>query len=120
MNKFTTITVKTSYAGFHRWLKAPEKVSYLRHRHRHMFFVELRVIVTAPDREIEFFTLQGELKQIIERDLDSSTNADVLDFSCEHIAGYLYEIFSANYELYSVSVSEDGENCATVTRQVQR
>ena len=96
------IAVKSSFVGFHRWVNAPEWVSYLRNYHRHVFHVKLKIAVSHGNRAIEFFTLQGELEGF----LDEHYRQMQFEESCEMIAEKILNHFKAE----EVIVSEDGEN----------
>jgi len=107
MKTKTIVWVSTLFEGCHRWLSAPNDVSFLRNYHRHIFDVKLGVEVTGDDREIEFFQLKRKVDKYINKQYEGKS----FDFSCEMIAKQLLIIFNACF----VEVSEDGENGATVS-----
>ena len=41
----SSIVVRTSFEGIHQYTNAPEEVDFLRHPHRHMFYVEAEIEV---------------------------------------------------------------------------
>ena len=104
------VFARTSFEGFHCWPDAPDEVSFLRARHRHIFHVEVKVQVIHGDRDVEFILLKREVDLFIEKTLKGNT----ANWSCERWALEILEEFGAE----EVTVSEDGENGAIVTRAV--
>jgi len=108
----TSITVRTRFEGLHCYPNAPEEVSFLRNLHRHVFHVDVTLTVFHDDRDVEFFILQREIDKFISEHVSQLDNK-----SCEMIArtifNYIFDKYS-NRDYYEVSVSEDGENGATV------
>lgn len=123
--------------GFHRWMKAPDELKFLRSYHRHLFHINVEIAIDG-DREIEFFILQERLKELIafytERQEDFTLDFDWEEFydltgwgedkntlvinSCEHFATWLVEQLEREYgedRTITVTVSEDGENGSTVS-----
>ena len=100
------VFIRTRFTGFHRWKDAEEK--YLRDYHRHEFHVELAVRVTR-DREIEFIALKNKIHKFLNVEYEGKR----FEASCEEIAQHLMDAFKA----FEVSVSEDGENGATLINQ---
>jgi uncharacterized protein YqgQ len=101
--------------GFHSWDNAPEEVSFLRDRHRHLFHFRVQIQVFYDDREIEFFTVKKQLKSLYSKGILSRDN-----FSCEQLASNLLVQVRKNYgnsREYKISVSEDQENGAIVTHK---
>lgn len=105
----TFIKIRTQKEGFHMYENSPEEVNFLRHPHRHLFKIELKIQTFHDDRELEFFIV----KRAFEKWLDESL---VLNYngSCETMAKVILDEFViANYgELREIQVvvSEDGEN----------
>lgn len=111
MNDKATIFVNFRMEGFHRWPAAPEHRSYLRHEHRHLFHVQVRLEVDHDDREIEFHDLLDSSRSIFAELLRSLTESR----SCETLARALASrISSMHCRPVMVSVSEDGECGAEV------
>ena len=104
----TVVWITTRFVGFHRWLKAPEELAFLRNWHRHVFHIRIAVKVIHNDRQIEFFTLKKEVDEHIAKHYTNHS----FPYSCEQIAQRLLEQFEAVH----VEVSEDGENGALVTK----
>ena len=114
-----TIEVSLWVEGMHFWKKAPEKVSYLRFPHRHRVKVVAGVEVAETDREVEFYTLQHEIRMAVQ-DLyeDETLPYDLHNFgerSCEQIAIDILK--KVQTPLSYVSVSEDDENRSIVTKE---
>ena len=105
-----TIFCSTSFVAIHHWHGAQPPVEYLRDKHRHLFKVQVRAVVQHNDRDIEFITL----KEMVERHcFEQWHGRDIGQMSCEAIAQEILEAFP---ELESCTVSEDGENGATLAR----
>lgn len=107
------VYIKNQFEGFHRWKTAPDEVSFLRDRHRHIFKVKTTIEVEFADRDVEFIMVQHEINDIIKE----MVAGDMLDWSCETMAIYILEHLHQlhpNREM-SCDVSEDGENGAVVS-----
>lgn len=112
INKYIYITTK--FEGFHKYIDAPEEVSYLRNKHRHLFGVKVKIEVFTNDREIEFIMFKHKIEEYIKR---FSGDNDAL--SCEMMAEEIYNyVKGINCILYNrkleVIVNEDEENGAVV------
>lgn len=107
------IWVTDSFSAQHRWKDCPyEEVAFLRHWHRHIFQVKVTLNVSHDNRDLEFFMVKRLLKSILLR-----YEGGQHDLSCEMMAEQIG--CSLNTELhtdsvYSVEVSEDGENGSIV------
>jgi hypothetical protein len=111
----TTITVRTTFPGIHSWPDAPDTVAFLRDRHRHLFHVEAEIQVKHGDRELEFLTVQDEVSSWVR-----ALPFDLGHTSCEMLAERLLAGLRGLYgsdRSYRVTVSEDGENGATVSTE---
>lgn len=108
----STIFVQTQFIAYHRWKDAPDNVEFLRNYHRHVFKVLATMPVTHEDRQLEFFTVQRLLDEVIEENFEERQ----FDGSCEWIANILgsYMLSELDLPYINVMVSEDGENGATV------
>lgn len=108
----SVIEVSTQFQGIHSYPNAPEEVSYLRYPHRHVFHVKVRLEVLHDDREVEFIMFKIEIEKFIQENLEQLNNK-----SCEMIASQIltHVINSYPERDCSVSVSEDGENGATLS-----
>lgn len=112
------VKVRTSFAGIHQWPDAPYDVEFLKHLHRHTFFVSLTVPVNSDDREIEFFILKQKLDTFIKHrypEVEGSVSIKFLkNKSCEMIAEDIANNFIQYHKAVDVEVSEDNENSAFV------
>jgi hypothetical protein len=99
------IWITTSLEGFHAYPDAPEEVSFLRNRHRHMFHFRIYIQVFHDDREIEFFMFKRDVENMIKV-------ISINDKSCEMISDELHYAIQAKYPKRSmtIEVSEDLEN----------
>ncbi len=111
------IWISFSREGIHCYPAAgtdPELVSvdFLQFPHRHMFGFKVAIQVFSNDRELEFI--------IFKRWLEDSFETGILQLdskSCEMISDDLYEMIATKYpgRDIEITVSEDGENGATIT-----
>jgi len=102
--------------GFHYWPKAPEEVSYLQIKHRHLFKIKGEAEVVDHDRELEFHTLGMTMRRALIESYQPHRSMQGFDFgaqSCEHIAA---AILSCVLELSACEVWEDDENGSRVER----
>jgi hypothetical protein len=103
----TNIIVTLQIEGTHNWPECPfEEVSFLRHPHRHTFFITCKKKVFHSDRDIEIIML----KRSILKHLYDNFKGKFGSLSCEMIAEHLLNEFELNY----CSVLEDNENGAEV------
>ncbi len=110
------VICRFSFEGTHCWPDVVvhehlREVAYLRHKHRHMFYVEARAAVEKHDREIEIIALRRDLIEWVE---GLFPRGDLGTMSCEHFAEAMLNRFT---ELTQVTVLEDNENGATATRR---
>lgn len=100
------IVVRHQQEGFHAYPNAPEVVSYLRARHRHMFKIKIKLEVFQNDREVEFHMFLNWIKSLY-----AAQAIDLNNKSCETHAEELIEKISTTYpgRYITVTVSEDGE-----------
>ena len=107
----TLIVVKSQFEGIHAWDKCPhDDVGFLRHPHRHIFHVTMKVEVSHDDRQLEFIQVKRKLTQFL-------NSLDVLNLgstSCEMLAKQIGRFFVPIFPVNMVSVSEDEENSAEV------
>lgn len=110
----TTTVVEVSFReeGWHCWPGAPDRRRYLRDRHRHIFHINVAVLVDHQDRMIEFHDLidwaRNAWHQHIVR---GPERGDMGTQSCEQMAQALGDvlILSMKVPVAYVSVAEDGE-----------
>lgn len=113
------IVVKLQVEGVHCWPECPiEEVKYLRDPHRHMFHITCKKTVSHNDRDIEIIQLKHKIRDYLEVKYQK-VEVRCLQFgrmSCEDIAEELANKFDLNF----VEVLEDGENGASIHRQLDR
>lgn len=116
----TTVYASTRFEALHHWPGAPEEVGFLADPHRHEFHVTVSVPVRHANRDIEFILLKrfvdSVIREYVVMDGDAGTQ------SCEQMAATIKEHVEAEYDAshVAVSVSEDGENGATISPRGQR
>lgn len=86
-------------------------VSFLGYRHRHIFHFKVAIQVLHNDRDIEFIQFKRWLENLF--------NDHVLELdhkSCEMLSDDLYHVIATRYpdRQIEITVSEDGENGATI------
>lgn len=106
----TCVITKNLIEGFHRWPDAPEKVDFLRERHRHVFHIRCYFEVDHWDREIELIMKQWEIDEYLHHIYGMPCEFDNL--SCEKIAEILMDKMGA----CMVEVLEDGDGGAVVRK----
>jgi len=85
-------------------------VAFLANEHRHIFHFNVAIEVFHNDRDIEFIQFKRWLESLYQGTLE-------LNFkSCEMISDDLYEVIASRYpgRDIEITVSEDGENGATI------
>jgi hypothetical protein len=112
----TEISVNLLIEGFHNFPQAiqtfGEEVDFLRHRHRHIFQINVRKTVNHDDRDIEFILFKRKIEKWIKYVYQVNGACEFKNLSCEMIARIILYQFDAS----QVTVSEDGENAAIVTK----
>ena len=106
-----TVFGSLQFEAIHCWPEAPTNVEFLRSPHRHIFHVKFVCDVTHADRDIEFITMKRQVERFCSA---AYAGKDIGRTSCETIAE---SILVAIPQIYSVTVSEDNENGATVSRR---
>ena len=104
------IKIRCEFEGFHHYPNAgkqDERIKFLENNHRHIFKVEVKILVNHSDREIEFFLAKWALQDFLNA-------GDQNHKSCEMIAtdilqDHLFMTYGTDRE-YTVTVSEDGES----------
>ena len=118
MSISTTIWVTFQCEGIHKYpaaLTDPslKDVEFLGYPHRHIFHFKVEMEVFHDDRDVEFILLKREMQEFY-------TNGTLqLDFqSCEMMAKDLLltlQVKGYDKRDITITVSEDGENGATLT-----
>lgn len=107
----TTIVVKFAVEGIHRWANCPfEDVGFLRHDHRHLFYITAEKKVSHDDRDIEIIMLKRTLSAYLR--VKYGQVCQFKEMSCEMIARELFEV----HNLESCEVLEDNENGAKIVK----
>lgn len=100
--------------GFHRWPEAPDFVSHLRDRHRHLFTFKVKAEVAHDNRDIEFQMLQARIEAVLEQCYARGPLGFEFEAaSCESLGRLLLDQMD---EIFLAEVWEDDENGAEVTR----
>lgn len=111
MDMVTDVIIRTTFKAFHFWSDAPEAQDFLRYKHRHLFYVQLKFRVLHDDRQVEFFDAQQRLDQFL-RDWH---NKDLGGKSCEMMSKEILIYMHSWYDTtWYCSVFEDNENGAEV------
>lgn len=106
----TNIIVAVTAEGLHMFPDANihfAESGYLKHLHRHLFYITLKLHVNHDNRDKEFFVVRHEVIKYL-NDKYFNTNYNMLVFgsmSCEMICRELLEQFECEY----VSCLEDNE-----------
>ena len=111
------IRVKLNIEGLHRWKDCDiEEVMYLKHLHRHLFYIRIEKQVSHNDRDIEIIKFKKSIIDYLNlKWYDDKYKCLMFDnMSCENIAENLYNKFLAS----SVEVLEDNENGAIITKEI--
>ena len=116
MTMLRTVVVRTQFSATHSCPadKCTSSVnSFLVHKHRHLFKVEVKARVTDSDREIEFLDLLDTVEAVIAEYFPE----DLGHKSCEMIAEEIMEKVREQFPTtFFASVFEDGENGAELWR----
>lgn len=117
----TMIVVKTEFEGLHNWETCNiDRVTFLKHPHRHKFYVTVKLEVSHDDRDLEFFIIKNQLDAVIEGMFEKYPGFfNVLDLgsmSCEMMAKRIIAALLCMHPANKVfcSVFEDNENGAEV------
>lgn len=106
------IVVQACFEGIHSWpdCSIPE-VWFLKHPHRHIFYVKVKWEVNHNNRDKEFIVMKQRLEKFL-KELTSANPETPLHLgrlSCEDIADQIHDEFP---DCCFVSVFEDNENGA--------
>jgi len=107
----TTVIINIDIVGFHLYKNAPEKVSFLKNKHRHIFNIKAGFKVTNLDREKEIFIEGEEIENYLYESFGNPCQFE--EMSCEMIASEILE-FSKDNDCIWVEVLEDGKGGAKV------
>ena len=96
------VFAQITFEGLHHWPDCDiEEVSYLRDKHRHLFYVKAEKTVNHNDRDTEFIWLKHRINEEIR-----TWGFDLGSMSCEMMAEKLIKRF----DLSACEVLEDNEN----------
>ena len=103
MKNFIWIT--TSFEGFHKYPDAPDDVTFLKNKHRHIFHVRVWIEVSHNNRDIEFILFKRFIETLL-------STANLNNKSCEMVSDELYEEIRMKYpdREVRIEISEDCEN----------
>ena len=116
-----TVWCTFQFEGWHCWPDAPDAFTYLRNSHRHMFHVRAEVSVEHDNRDVEFIEMKRYLEAFatgLESEFVGGPRYPT-SLSCEMMAALFVDEIRRVYgprQVVVVTVSEDGENGATVER----
>lgn len=103
------IKVKFQFEGLHQWKSCPlEQVSFLKDKHRHIFYATCIKEVSHNDRDIEIIMFKRELEEYMK-----SKGKDLGNSSCEDMAQDILTTFNC----HSVEILEDNENGAVIINE---
>lgn len=112
--------ITTSFEDFHAYPNAPNQVSFLRQKHRHMFHVVIWIEQFHDQRDIEYIAFKWWLDELL-RSHRTQVALWPYTASCETMAHELgsrvRSYVGAGERVdrrYRVEVTEDGENGALV------
>lgn len=118
------IVCKFQIPGFHCWKEAPDRHAYLKYPHRHVFYFEVYIEVSA-NRQYEFISLKNELSSLIYSTrwvddevsylYDQSLSINFGNYSCEQIGSRLLKEIVSQLGIstvHKIVVLEDNENGA--------
>lgn len=124
MSELIFVGVSYSFKATHNWPEASQlagqQVAFLESRHRHTFFLDVEMQVHHDDRDVEFFVLQGQVRDIVHNLYGASWDGLVYNLgrkSCEtiglEILGELRKLHPHAGDI-SMRVSEDNEVWARI------
>lgn len=105
------VVVNLQFEATHCWPECPiPEVAFLRHPHRHIFFITAKKDVKHNDRDVEIIQLKRTIQQFLK---NRFKNNDMGRTSCEDLCELLINIFNLSY----CQVLEDNENGAEITNE---
>ena len=104
------IYVRNTFEAIHSWPDALPDVDFLKHDHRHIFFIKTTFNVDHNDRDKEFFIMQRRVKNFLisKYPIDQKEVLPRVQ-SCEQVAEDILMHFK-DKGIVSCEVSEDAEN----------
>lgn len=112
-----TVYCTTQFLAFHYWPEAPEQFSHLSSAHRHIFHVEVGVLVSHDNRDVEFQHLKTIVDLICKDFSAFNSTSRATTLSCEQFCDIIERKLRTVHGLRVrwVDVSEDKENGAYIT-----
>jgi len=113
------VIIKLEQDGFHYWPDPPEKYAFLGQKHRHKFFIEVKIEQQSEHyRQIEIIAAKEMIRDILEENfiLCDEPYPNHFNFgqnSCEKIAEIIFNDINATLPykpVQYVKVLEDNEN----------
>jgi len=101
--------IKLQKEGFHYWKDAPEKVAFLRNKHRHTFHITVWVEQQHDERDVEYIMFKHWLEENIpnfDGPQSCESMAIIIKVKCEN--------YFNNTRKIKVQVMEDDENGALI------
>jgi hypothetical protein len=107
------VVVKTQFMATHQWSTCEHiEVIFLRHPHRHIFYVTVWFEVQGSDRELEFFMTKKDIDLAVNVWNDRFIGNMSCEMLAEEIVGRLHTI--GYNTVHRVDVFEDNENGAVI------
>lgn len=106
------IKIKNQFIKTHCWKDAPKEVEFLRHPHRHVFYVTSQIEVFEDDREIEYFMAQRVIDKIIKDEVMEMEEGSSCEMFAEKILDFLELVYPNRF--IEIEVSEDNENSSII------
>lgn len=111
------LIIKFNIPGLHNWPDAPKQYEYLRNKHRHQFYFEVRFPVEHAKRQLEIIQTQADLINMTKSYFGYNEDKGLCNFahmSCEQISRQVAGLFEdyTGIKCASVQVLEDNENGA--------
>jgi hypothetical protein len=109
------VTARLIVTGYHAWPNAPPHRSYLASRHRHDFYITVRVSVLQEDRQIEIHDLADRTRHAVDVvwGYEEDRTVEFGAASCETIARKIFDTLVhitpglSDTDLLMVGVLED-------------
>ena len=118
MSQQKNIIIKTQFPALHAWKDCPIKdVEFLKHPHRHVFYVTVKIPVIHNNRQIEFFIVKRSLEEHIRKYFyDQYLGGQSCEDICESLSAFIQHDFGGcSY----ISVMEDNENGAEINFKIE-
>lgn len=104
------IKIRTEFEGYHFYPNASatdSRIKFLENEHRHIFKVEVKILVNHLDRELEFFLVKWKLQDFIKSGNQNHKSCEMI--ATDILNDHLIPSYGKD-RYYEVTVSEDGES----------